>query len=115
MGHGITNYYLAFMNPKDKYRIKSLLEKYNDVLLNSISIALAEDLINLIVVNGEDRDFELLEMMKDRKQFREFVTAEFLRMNSNHVLKDLKSMEEEFFPKTLRRKSIKGNQGKLEF
>ena len=79
-----------------------------------MSIALAEDLINLIVVNGEDRDFELLDMMKERKQFREFVTAEFLRMNSNHVLKDLKSMEEEFSPKTLRRKSIKGDQGKLE-
>lgn len=102
------------MNPSQKTRIKSLLEKYNDVLLHSMSIALAEDLINLIVVNGEDKDFELVDMMKDRQQFREFVTAEFLRMNSNHVLKDLKSMEEEFSPKMLRRKAIKGNQGKLE-
>ena len=102
------------MNSADKNRIKSLLEKYNDVLLLSMSIALAEDLINLIVVNSEDKDFELVDMMKDRKHFREFVTAEFLRMNSNHVLKDLKSMEEEFTPKLLRRKGIKGKQRKLE-
>lgn len=102
------------MKNADKNSIKYLLKKYNDVLLHSMSIALAEDLINLIVVNGEDKDFELVEMMKDRKAFREFVTAEFLRMNSNHVLKDLKLMDEEFSPKLLRRKSIKGKQGKLE-
>lgn len=103
------------MNSVDKNRINFLLEKYNEVLLHSMSIAVVEDLINLIIVNAEDKDFELIEMMKDRKQFREFVTAEFLRINSNHVLRDLKSMEEEFSPKTLRRKCIKGNQGKLEF
>lgn len=100
---------------KKKNKVKFPLEKYNDMLLNSISIALAEYLINLIVVNREDRDFELLDMMKDRKQFREFVTTEFLRLKSNSVLSGLQSMDEEFSPKTLRRKSIKGNQGKLEF
>lgn len=102
------------MKKNDKEQLLRLLGKYNDVLLNSMSIALAEDLINLIVVNGEDKEFELIEMMKDRRGFRELVTSEFLRMNSNNVLKDLKLMEEEFDSKLLRRRSIKGQQGKLD-
>ena len=75
------------INKEVSEKVKSLLVKYNDILLNSMSIALTEDLINLIVVNGEDKDFELLELVKDKASFRAFVTNEFLKLNSNLTIK----------------------------
>ena len=80
-----------------------------------MSIAISEDLINLIIVNAEDKDFKLIELMKDRQKFREFVTTEFIKLNNRSVLKDLKNMDENFSSKILRRKVNKGNQGRLEF
>jgi hypothetical protein len=52
--------------------------------------------------------------MKDRKNFREFISNEFVKLNSKSILADLKNMDENFSPKILRRKSIKSNQVKLE-
>ena len=95
-------------------RVKSLLVKYNDILLNSMSIALAEDLINLIVVNGEDKDFELLELVKDKSAFRSFVTNEFLKLNAKSVLDDLKTMNEEVDFKMVRNKNEKSGQKRLD-
>lgn len=103
------------MNSKEKEKVKLLLKKYNEILLHSMSIAVSEDLINLIIVNADDKDFKLIEMMKDRQKFREFVIAEFIKLNSQSVLKDLKNMDDTFSSKILRRKTIKGNQGRLEF
>jgi hypothetical protein len=53
--------------------------------------------------------------MKDRKNFREFISSEFVKLNSKSVLADLKNMDENFSPKMLRRKANKRNQVKLEF
>ncbi len=103
------------MNNKEKEQVKLLLKKYNEILLHSMSIAISEDLINLIIVNAEDKDFKLIELMKDRQKFREFVTTEFIKLNNRSVLKDLKNMDENFSSKILRRKVNKGNQGRLEF
>ena len=103
------------MNQTDKELIKLLLKKYNEILLHSMSIAISEDLINLIIVNSEDKDFKLIELMKDRLKFREFVTTEFIKLNNRSILKDLKNMDENFSSKVLRRKVNKGNQGRLEF
>lgn len=99
---------------QDSIRIKNLVKKYNAILLNSMSIALAEDLINLIVVNGEDKEFELLNMVKDKASFRAFVTSEFLKLNSNSVLDDLKTMTDEVDFKMIRKKNIKSNQKRLD-
>jgi len=107
-------FYLTSVDSKEKIKIKLLIKKYNEILLYSVSIAVTEDLINLIIVNGDDKDFELIEIMKDRKNFREFISNEFVKLNSKSVLADLKNMDENFSPKILRRKSIKGNQVKLE-
>ena len=103
------------MNQTDKELIKLLLKKYNEILLHSMSIAISEDLINLIIVNSEDKDFKLIEIMKDRLKFREFVTTEFIKLNNRSILKDLKNMDENFSSKVLRRKVNKGNQGRLDF
>lgn len=101
------------INESDSNKVKGLLEKYNDILLNSMSIALSEDLINLIVVNGEDKDFELQSLVKDKTTFRNFVTNEFLKLNAKSVLDDLKNMEEEFDFKMVRDKNNKSVQKKL--
>ena len=101
---------------KDADRIKSLLKKYNEILLNSMSIALSEDLINLIVVNGEDKDFELLDLIKDKNKFRALVTSEFLRLNSqNTVLNDLKEMKDEPEIKMIRNKNTRSGQRRIDF
>ena len=101
---------------KDAERIKLLLKKYNEILLNSMSIALSEDLINLIVVNGEDKDFELLDLIKDKNKFRALVTSEFLRLNSqNTVLNDLKEMKDEPEIKMIRNKNTRSRQKRIDF
>lgn len=95
-------------------RVRSLVKKYNDILLNSMSIALAEDLINLIVVNEEDKGFELSELVKDKNNFRAFVTAEFLKLNSNSVLDDLKTMNDDLDFKMVRNKNRESSQKRLK-
>ena len=100
---------------KELDKIKELVEKYNAILLNSMSIALAEDLINLIVVNGEDKDFELIELVKDKTKFRSLVTSEFLKINANSVLDDLKDMEDDLNFKMIKYKNQKSKQKRLDF
>ena len=41
-------------------KVKELLQKYNDILVHSMSIALTEDFINLIVVNSDDVNIKVL-------------------------------------------------------
>ncbi len=96
-------------------KIKALVEKYNPILLNSMSIALSEDLINLIVVNGDDKDFELLELVKDKQNFRAFITTEFLKLNSNSVLDDLKLMDDDSPFQMIKNKNQKNTQKRLDF
>ncbi len=103
------------MKTEEAKKIKQLLIKYNDILLNSMSIALSEDLINLIVVNGDDKDFELVDLVKDKNTFRTTVTNEFLKINSNSVLDDLKLMEDEPAFKMVKEKNQKSNQKRLDF
>lgn len=78
-----------------------------------MSIALAEDLINLIVVNGEDKNFEVLDFVKDKTKFRAFVTNEFLKLNSGSVLDELKTMEDAFESKMTTKKNLKSGVKKL--
>ena len=80
-----------------------------------MSIALSEDLINLIVVNGDDKDFELLELVKDKQKFRALVVTEFLKLNSNSVLDDLKLMDDDSPFQMIKNKNQKNTQKRLEF
>lgn len=80
-----------------------------------MSIALSEDLINLIVVNGDDKDFELLELVKDKQKFRALVVTEFLKLNSNSVLDDLKLMDDDSPFQMIKNKNQKNTQKRLDF
>jgi hypothetical protein len=102
------------MNVKEKERVKTLIKKYNEILLHSMSIAVAEDLVNLIVVNGDDKDFQLSKLMKDQQSFKLFVINEFMKLNSKSVLNELKGMEDEFSSKMLKRKADKESQTRLD-
>jgi hypothetical protein len=102
------------MNVKEKEQVKFLIKKYNDILLHSMSIAVTEDLINLIVVNGDDKGFQLSKLMKDQQAFKLFVINEFMKNNSSSVLNELKSMDDDFSSKLLKRKRGKYAQTKLK-
>lgn len=82
------------MNKSEKEQIDVLLEKYNAILLYSMSIAIAEDFINLIIVNNDDSNFKLNHLMKDKTEFRKYVTSKFLKYNSSSLSLELSKMDE---------------------
>ena len=75
-------------------KVAKLVSKYNDVLKESMRNVVAEDLVNLIIVNGDDKEFELKDMISKKAKFKEMVFREFMRLNSNVVTKELSEMEE---------------------
>lgn len=82
------------MNKNQEEKINELLTKYNDILLVSMRLAISEDLIDLIILNKEDTDFELSNLLKNKNDFSNYIMREFLKNNSSSVLKDLRNMEE---------------------
>lgn len=84
------------MTKNQEKKIKSLIDKYNDILLISMRLAIAEDFVNLIVLNREDSTFELSDLLHDKEQFNTLVLKEFLKKNSSSVIGELKNMEESF-------------------
>ncbi len=82
------------MTSKQEQKIKELLEKYNDVLLISMKLAVAEDFTNLLILNRDDADFELKDLLKEKEQFTTHVMKEFLKLNSSSVTNKLSSMDE---------------------
>jgi hypothetical protein len=81
------------MTPAQQHKISSLIDKYNDVLLNSMRLAVAEDFINLIILNRDDTDFELKDFLKDKENYYQFILKEFLKRNSSPVAAELGKME----------------------
>lgn len=84
------------MTKSQEKKIKQLIEKYNDILLISMRLAVAEDFTNLIVLNHDDSNFELANLLKDKEQFNAFVFKEFMKNNSSSVIEELKTMDEPF-------------------
>lgn len=82
------------MTEKQEEKINELLTKYNDILLVSMRLAVSEDLIDLIILNKDDADFELSNLLKNKNDFSNYIMREFLKNNSSSVLKDLRNMEE---------------------
>ena len=82
------------MTTTQQQKIKKLVSKYNDILLNSMRLAVAEDFINLILLNREDSEFELKDLMEDKNDFYNAILKEFMKQNSSSVLDDLKKMED---------------------
>jgi hypothetical protein len=82
------------MTENQEQKIKSLLEKYNDVLLVSMKLAVTEDFVNLLIVNGDDSDFELKDLIQEKGAFSTYVMKEFMKQNSSNIVSKLKHMEE---------------------
>ena len=81
------------MSVAETKKIKDLIKKYNPILLESMRNAVAEDFVNLIIVNDEDKDFDLKEFIKNKSAFKDHVMREFLKINSSSVLEELKEMD----------------------
>ena len=82
------------MDKIQKEKIGDLLAKYNDILLVSMRLAVAEDFTNLIILNKDDKEFSLAELVKNKDEFSYYVMREFLELNSSSVTNQLSSMEE---------------------
>jgi hypothetical protein len=82
------------MTSYQEIKIRELVEKYNDILLHSMRLAVAEDLINLMILNKDDSDFELKELLKDKTSFYNLILKEFLKKNSSSVLSELRDMDD---------------------
>jgi hypothetical protein len=81
------------VNKMEKDKIKGLLKKYNSVLLESMRNAISEDFINLVILNDEDKGFDLQHLIKEKTKFKDHVMREFLKQNSSSVLEELKEMD----------------------
>ena len=82
------------MTEFQKVKINALIEKYNDILLVSMRLAIAEDLTGLIILNKDDIDFELSELLQNKEQYSNYIVKEFLKQNSNPITSQLGKMDE---------------------
>lgn len=97
------------MREDQQQKIVALVDKYNDVLLHSMRLAIAEDLINLMLLNRDDREFELKDLLQDKDVFYQFILKEFLKKNSSSVVNELRSMED---PTAHLKKKVRSNKAK---
>lgn len=83
------------MDESCQNKIRSLVKQYNDVLLQSMRIAVAEDLINLMVLNRDDEELVLKDvLLHDKKALYDLIIREFLKYNGSHIKQDdLKKMD----------------------
>jgi hypothetical protein len=82
------------MTSHQEKKIRELVEKYNDVLLHSMRLAVAEDLINLMILNKDDGDFEMKDLLNDKTSFYNLILKEFLKKNSSSVISELRDMND---------------------
>ena len=83
------------MTKTQEKKLNKLLAKYNPILLNSMRLAVSEDLINLIILNKDDENFELSELLQDKNELATHIIRQFLKQNSSSaVLAELKEMDE---------------------
>lgn len=76
------------MNEDQKDLVKSLIFKYDSILLESMKIALFEDLKRLMISNREDKDFLLKDIIYT-EELKNYIVREFLKHNSNQVMTNL--------------------------
>jgi hypothetical protein len=81
------------MNAEQEQKIKDLITKYNDILLVSMRLAIAEDFVNLMLLNRDDSEFILKDLFQNKEEFNKLIMKEFLKKNSSTVVQELKSME----------------------
>ena len=81
------------MNAEQEQKIKDLISKYNDILLVSMRLAIAEDFVNLMLLNRDDSEFVLKDLFQNKEEFNKLIMKEFLKKNSSTVVQELKFME----------------------
>lgn len=81
------------MTEAQEQKIKELIVKYNDILLVSMRLAIAEDFMNLMVLNRDDSGFILKDLFNNKDEFNKLIMKEFLRKNRISVVDELKFME----------------------
>ena len=81
------------MNAEQEQKIKDLITKYNDILLVSMRLAIAEDFVNLMLLNRDDSEFILKDLFQNKEEFNKLIMKEFLKKNSSTVVQELKFMD----------------------
>jgi hypothetical protein len=56
-------------------------------------LAVAEDFLNLLILNRDDREFELNDLLMNKEELTNHIMKQFLKMNSSPILEDLRSQE----------------------
>lgn len=101
------------MTKDQEQKLNELLEKYNPILLNSMRLAISEDLIDLIILNKDDETFELSDLLQNKEELSNHIIRQFLKQNSSSsVLKELKEMDEPIDELQAR---FRKAQGKIKF
>jgi len=93
------------MNSEQEVKIKELIEKYNDILLVSMKLAISEDLVNLMILNKDDPTFILRDLFLNKETFYKIIMREFFKKNSSNVLQELRTMEH--YTPNLKKKKLK--------
>ena len=56
-------------------------------------LAIAEDFVNLMLLNRDDSEFVLKDLFQNKEEFNKLIMKEFLKKNSSTVVQELKFME----------------------
>jgi hypothetical protein len=56
-------------------------------------LAIAEDFVNLMLLNRDDSEFVLKDLFQNKEEFNKLIMKEFLKKNSSTVIQELKFME----------------------
>ena len=79
------------MTPKQEEKITELIRKYNDILLISMRLAVAEDFLNLLILNRDDQEFELNDLLENKEALTNHIMKQFLKFNSSPILEELRN------------------------
>ena len=79
------------MTTQQEEKITELIRKYNDILLISMRLAVAEDFLNLLILNRDDQDFELNDLLDKKEELTNHIMKQFLKFNSSPILEELRN------------------------
>lgn len=81
------------MTTQQEEKITDLIRKYNDILLISMRLAVAEDFLNLLILNRDDQEFELNDLLDNKEALTNHIMKQFLKFNSSPILEELRTQE----------------------
>ncbi len=96
------------MTPNQEDKITELIRKYNDILLISMRLAVAEDFLNLVILNRDDQEFELNDLLNNKEELTNHIMKQFLKFNSSPILEELRTQA--FETPNFRKKTDRGSE-----